>query len=352
MGILSEGASRVWRYQRVLWWLFAINLVLAVCGTVPAYLSIAQVADHSLDSLRLVDTFDLPAFYELAANPEVNLRSRTSSPVLFSLIFFALVLFLTGGILEAYRAQHKLSTREFFEGCGRYFWRFVRLLGWMLVAMVPIAIIAVASARWGGRLSDDAPDPKLGFWVMAGGGVLVFLLLSVVRLWADMAQVYAVAEREPAMLRALARGARITFGNLASLLWIYLRIALLGWLALALAFVLWTRVPGRDVTLSFLLFELTLLWWTGCRLWQRASETAWYERNASRLAPIALAPVLALEAPAFVEPGERLQRTPPASAVIEAGEQTEAEPTTEPGMMHPSPGVQPAPGDLSEPVQD
>ena len=28
-GVLSEGARRVWRYQRILWWMFAVNALLA-----------------------------------------------------------------------------------------------------------------------------------------------------------------------------------------------------------------------------------------------------------------------------------------------------------------------------------
>ncbi|MBZ5722679.1 MAG: hypothetical protein LAO03_20255 [Acidobacteriia bacterium] len=289
-GILSEGARRVWRYQRVLWWLFAVNLLLAAFGTLPVTSAVGRVADHSLHSQNLYRTFDVPTFLDLANNPDVALWSKFTGSTLFAVVFFAFAFFLTGGILEAYRSSGKPATGEFFQACGAFFWRWVRLLIFMLIVLTPIAILASSIIKWSGTLSDDAPQEKLGFWVDVAGMLLVLLLAMLVRLWFDMAQVRTVAENERPMRRALARAFRLTFGNLGSLFWLYFRISFLAWCVLAAGLWLWLKVPAQDVGLSFFLFEVVLLWWIGTRLWQRASETVWYERRA--LAPVlVMAPV-------------------------------------------------------------
>ncbi|MBZ5598427.1 MAG: hypothetical protein LAN83_08895 [Acidobacteriia bacterium] len=279
-GILSEGARRVWRHQRVLRWFFIANFVLAAFATVPVDRAVGRVADHSLYSQRLYQGFDLSAFSELAANPEVALWSKFPGSVLFALIFFVFALFLTGGILETYRTDRKLVTADFFHACGACFWRWVRLLVVLLIVLVPITIAASGLSTWSDSLSHDASQERLGFWVEVAALLFVTLLLMAVRLWFDMAQVHAVAEDERAMLRAVLYSFRLTCKNFRSLYWMYFRISFLAWLGLAAALLIWIKIPSQRIGLSFSVLEIALLWWTGTRLWQRASETVWYERRS------------------------------------------------------------------------
>ena len=96
-----------------------------------------RITDHSLQAQRLTSIFDVGTFSALASNPEVKLFEVAGVSISYSLVFFVIVLFLTGGILEAYRSGRKLTTREFFEACGSYFWRWVRLLIMMLIVVDP-----------------------------------------------------------------------------------------------------------------------------------------------------------------------------------------------------------------------
>jgi len=277
-GILREGARRVWRYQRALWWLFIVNLLTALFSAIPVTSHVGPVTDQSLHSARLVNGFDVMTFLELAANPEVSYWSHVPSAVPFVIIYFVFALFVTGGILSAYSLDRKLSTGEFFQAAGAYFWRWVRLLIYFLIVMTPVVILASSIYKWSGTLAHDAAREKVGFWVEVAGLLVVTLLAMAARLWFDVAQVVTVTHKEPAMWRALGRARRITFGNFGSLFWIYLQISLTAWLALALALWIWAKMPGARAGLSFLMLEVTMLWWIGTRLWQRASETVWYER--------------------------------------------------------------------------
>jgi hypothetical protein len=290
-GTLIEGARRVWRHQRILWWFFVVNFALAAFGTVAVDKALGRVADHSLYSRRLYQGFDLSAFSELAENPEVALWSKFSGSLLFAVVFFVIALFLIGGILETYRTDRKPATGDFFHACGTFFWRWVRLLILLMIVLVPIAVLGSAITSWAGVLSNDAPQEKLGFWVQVAGLLLVTVLMMTVRLWFDMAEVHAVAEDERSMLKAAARAFRLTFTNFGSVFWMYFRISLLAWLGLAAALLIWAKVPAQRIGLSFFVLETALLWWTGTRLWQRASETVWYELQSAAPAMMAALPV-------------------------------------------------------------
>ena len=198
------------------------------------------------------------------------------------------MLFVTGGLLEVYRRDQTLSPGEFFQACGSYFWRFVRLLIFLVIVLIVVGIGAGLVGAGLDRLAEDSPREKLGFWLDVGGGLVLLLVLMTVRLWFDMAQVRAVAEEERKMRRTFLRAFKLTFGNFPSLFWLYLRISVVFWVGLAAILWVWLRVPPQAIGLSFLLGQAAVVLWVGTRLWQRASETLWYQRCYP--VPAALAP--------------------------------------------------------------
>jgi hypothetical protein len=306
-GLLREGFRRTWRYQRVLWFIFFINFALSHFATSPVVHKL-DVTDHSLYAHRLSDMFDLGAFSELSSNPEVKLFEVAGASVSFAIVFFVIVLFLTGGILEAYRSGRKLTTREFFEACGSYFWRWVRLLILMVIVLVPMVMFAWGVREETGTLLDDAAHEKTGYWFFLVGMIVIGLLAMFIRLWFDMAQVRAVVEEETGMWRNAGRAFKITTGNFASLFWMYLRISVLGWVVFAAGLYLWAKMPPARFGWTILFLEIVVLCGFGVRLWQRACEMTWYQRRFlfAGAAPVPVAapasPLVTIAPPAAPQP--------------------------------------------------
>jgi hypothetical protein len=126
--VIREGAQLLRRRPRVLWWLYSINLFVGLIGTLPMTNNVGTVLNHSLASGHLVKSFDLTFFAELVAQPSHPLSAGAPASILLAVAFFALWLLFEGGILETYQRDTRLTTSQFFEACGRMFWRFVRLL--------------------------------------------------------------------------------------------------------------------------------------------------------------------------------------------------------------------------------
>ena len=275
-GNVGKGWNLVWRHQKILWWVFIVNFVTAFVATLGPRAVFGKILDHSLESQKLANGFDIPAFVELLSKPEVPMTPLIRGSMAMSFVFFVFMLFITGGILVAYREDRTLSMGEFFEASGGYFWRMARLV---LMSLVPFAIVGAiwaGSSAWSSILSNDAPNAKTGFYVIVSCGILVTLLILVTRLWFDVAQVRAVAQDERGMFRNLMRSFVITFKALPSLFWMYLRISLFGWLFLALGVWGWTHLTGNHIIRVFLLWEVVLFAQLLTRLWQRASSVSWY----------------------------------------------------------------------------
>lgn len=285
---MREGYRRFWRYQRVLWFIFFISLVFGHFSASPVIHKLDSSTDHSLASQRISEMFDYGTFSSLSSNPEVKLFEVAGVSFGFSLVFFVGMLFLTGGILEAYRADRKLTTREFFEACGSYFWRFVRLLILMLILFIPLAIIFWTIQSQAGKLMLIVAQEKNGFWLSLIGIVFVGFLMMCLRLWFDMAQVRAVVEEEYGMWSNAGRAFKLTFSNFGPLFWIYVRISVLGWLVFGLGIWIWTKMPPAKFWSTFLVLEVVILVGFAVRLWQRSSEMVWYQRRF--LIPAIVAP--------------------------------------------------------------
>lgn len=275
----TAGLGMVWRRQSVLWWIFLVNLVLAGMGAVTFMRQVSPVLDQSLQGLAFVHSFNPFVYSDLMTEAHGTSAPSAASACLM-LVFFVFVLFVEGGLLETYRLDRGLSKGEFFEVSGRFFWRFVRLLIMLLIALIPVGIVYRLTTGTTHLLNERSPSPMPGVWSQFSGLLVVLFLLQATRLWFDMAQVRAVAEDERAIRRALGRAFRITFGNFGSLYWLYLRISVAAWLAMALLGWIWIRLVRPEwVGASFLVTQLMLLTWLATRLWQRASETIWYQQR-------------------------------------------------------------------------
>jgi len=274
----AGGAFLVWRRQVVLWWIFAVNFILAFVAARPFASEISPLLNHSLRAQDLVHGFNPFEFFALLQEAKGTSVASTAS-VYLMVIFFVFMLFVEGGLLTAYWLDRPLTRGEFFEASGRFFWRFVRLLIMLLIVLIPVVIVYRVVLRASDAQRERIANPMPGVWIEAIGLLLVLFLMEAVRLWFDMAQVQAVAGDERAMRRALQWSLKTTWDNFSSLYWIYLRISIVAWLVMTLLFVVWVRLVRPEwVGVSFVITQLMALAWLGTRLWQRASETLWYQR--------------------------------------------------------------------------
>lgn len=281
------GAGLVWRRQRVLWLIYFVTLLLAFISTRGIVGQTAEVLDHSAESAaRLVHGFDMGAIDELGSIPNSPLAGGFGFLHVSSILSLLFLVFVTGGVLAVYYRDDSLTFGPFFEACGDHFWRFLRLLIYFAIAMIPVGILAAITSRIYQGIDDKAVSPLSAVHFALGAGVLILLIAVAIKLWFDMAQVIAVAEEERAMHRALRQAARLLAGNFFSLYWLYLRISIVATAGFALGLYYWMAVlRPESLRKAFVLAQLLILWWIGTRLWQRASEAKWYWEFRGSQAP-------------------------------------------------------------------
>ena len=89
---------------------------------------------------------------------------------------------------------------------------------------------------------------------------MILLLLMIVRVWFDMAQVIAVAEDEKKMHRALRRAFGLLRRNFFSLFWLYLRVSIIAWALFAFGLHVWMyHLKPQSTVAAFLVSQLMIL---------------------------------------------------------------------------------------------
>jgi hypothetical protein len=295
---LTAGAALVWGHQRILWWLFVINLALASWGVHSVVQGAGDILNHSLAAARLVNGFSFGAFQELSNLPSQPLEVTGSRAT--GMIYFLFVLLITGGILEVYRRDVSLSTADFFGAGARCFWRFVRMCILLLLALIPVALIAwglfMLANHYYRQSISDAP----GLWLHAANIALTLLLMMIVRLWFDMAQVIAVVEDERRARRALGAAFRLLRANFGSLFWLFFRISFITGVVFFGGIAVWVKfIPHSAIAASFIISQLLIVFSLATRLWQRAGEMAWYEQHGAASVTV---PIPVDDGPVYASP--------------------------------------------------
>ncbi len=292
---IRDGLFLVWRHQRLVWWIFFVNLVLGFLASLAPGAVLHSVLDKSLYSEEMSKHFDAAVFFELLMKPEVSTAPWMAGSLAAGLIFLFYMLFISGGVLAVYHQDRKLTGGQFFECCGDFFWRMVRLLLWSIIPFAIVFGLAAVVQRVSGKMASDAARELQGFYVQVGGSFVCLVFALFVRAWFDLAQARTVIDRVRGMRVLTFRSFVLALRNLPRLVSIYLTTAFVAALAVFAAWTLWLRIPHGSFGASWLLLELLTLVLVGVRLWQRAATVVWYENYAELHTPPL--PVLLIPSP-------------------------------------------------------
>lgn len=243
--------------------LYGFNLFFAFLIAWPLKSMMYRTTGRSLSLQNSLDAFDYPFISDMLNQHGHLFTTYLNQSMLVILIYLALSIFLSGGILETIIRQHgQFKRREFWAGTGDHFWRLLKTtLIFIFIHFFVLIIFAMIFARQGldplKITSDAALIKRLN--------VLVPLLLIIQFLIAmvhDFVKVALVMRREQSILR-------VFMAELKSIRSYFLKstgIYLLGTLALLIVIYIQTKtrwlLPATDGTyilIGLLIAQLFIL---------------------------------------------------------------------------------------------
>src|SRR5580700_2767026 len=187
--LVSAGAAVLRRNKRYVAWFYLLNLAFAHFGASAFSDAAHGILDHSLYADKLLHGFNLGVFTEMLARPEFGAMPGATHPaMMFAVVFFLASLVFMPGVLLGYASDHRLPRDEFFRACGRNVWRFVRLFLFFTIIAGIVGGILFGAFNALATAADKTSHERLPFFTQLVGTVIILLLLTIIRIWFDLAQ--------------------------------------------------------------------------------------------------------------------------------------------------------------------
>jgi hypothetical protein len=299
-GLLSSGLEMVARNKRYLIWFWLLNLTLAEFGASAFRRSVHAMLDHSFAAGSLLHGFDLATFAELLGNPQFGHLPAMSIPAIYSsfIFFLATALFLPG-VFQGYASASRLPREDFFRACGRNLWRFIRLLIVSGIVMSIVAGVLFALQAPLLKKAGESTNELLPFQMRILSLVVIFLVMTVLRIWFDLAEVDVVLNDQRAVRKSIWAGLRHTLRSLLRLLADYIVATILAAIFLVGGLWFWVKFVGPENVLgAYLVAQVILFLLLMPRFWQRGIAVSYWQQGM-------IARVVAVEpepSPIFAQP--------------------------------------------------
>jgi hypothetical protein len=284
--LLMAGLGKVADNKRYIVWFWLLNLTLAEFGTAAFRRSSHAILDNTLLAQRLVRGFDSSVFGELLSKPEFGSLNSMALPALyFAFTFFLATALFLPGIFSGYASNYRLPRSEFFRVCGRNLWRFIRI---MIIAGIVMGIVAgllFAANDTLGKKAGDSTNEKLPFELQMSGLIVMFLIMTTLRVWFDLAEADTVLDDQRAVRQSIAAAFRHTIRSFARLLTSYVAVTIVAATLLVGGLWIWMKfVPAESVFGAFVIAQITLFLLLIPRFWQRAIAVSYWQQRM--LAPM------------------------------------------------------------------
>ena len=292
----------VMRNKRYLIWFWLLNLLLAVFGTLAFHSATSSTIDHSLYSDGLVHGFDIGVMAELFAKPDFGkMNSMTAPSMYFAVLFFVATALFLPGVFKGYESTYRLPREDFFRACGRNLWRFIRI---MIIGAIVMGIIAGLLFAANGAITKKAGEStneKLPFELQMTGLAVIFLIMTTLRIWFDLAEADAVLNDQRAVRRSIGAAFKHTFRSLGSLLGTYVVCTIVAAIFLVGGLCVWMRfVAPESLIGAFAIAQITLFLLLIPRFWQRGIAVSYWRQKM--LVPVVAVEPIAPAPPVLIAP--------------------------------------------------
>ena len=287
--LLSSGASIAGRNKRYVVWFFVLNFVLASMGAAAFRAQVSAMLDRSLYADSLLHGFDLAVYVEMLSRPEFGpMHAGTAPGMVLAGLFFVLTLIFLPGVFLGYASNYRISREDFFRACGKNLWRFVRLaILFAIVAGIVGGILGRIETALAKVANENSSYEKLPFYIQLIGSTIIFLALTKIRIWFDLAEADVVIADQRAVRKSLGKTYRQTRGNRVRLFGAYVAISIVALLVLAIGLVIWNGVvPPASVFGALLIGQLILVLLLATRFWQRAVAVSFYSTALAAETPV------------------------------------------------------------------
>jgi hypothetical protein len=250
---------------------------------------------------KLLGDFDFTIYSDLMNNYGALINPLTTAIMWMSVFYLFFTVFFSGGILQiANNKFERVSGKNFFGGCAKYFLRFLRLGIYVLaIRFLVVLVLVLLFMIFNSDLTQTSTEPKIFYTYLAWTivHIVFFWLVSII---ADYAKIILVKEDSKKVWSALWNGLKFSLKRLHVAFPLYFIISFTTYMLVALYWVIESEIAmtnGVTILLVALIQQLFVWLRFLSKTWMLTSEFEYYNEYASiRIQPIQTQEILLNEA--------------------------------------------------------
>jgi len=301
INLYISGLKEAYRQKKIVTIIFAITFMLALIVAM-AFNSVTKSNFNDRPQVyKMLGDFDFTTYSDLMNNYGTLINPLTTVIMWMSVFYLFFTVFFSGGILQiANNKFERVSGKNFFGGCAKYFLRFLRLGIYVLaIRFFVVLVLVLLFMIFNSDLTEASTEPKIFYtylvWTIVH--LIFFWLLSII---ADYAKVILVKEDSKKVWSALWYGLKFSMKRLHIAFPLYLSISLTTFMLVALYWVIESEIAmtNAGAILLVALIQQVFVWLRFfSKTWILTSEYEYYNEYASiRIQPIQTQEILLNEA--------------------------------------------------------
>jgi len=237
--------------------IYAINLLIALLLALPFFKLLGDSAGKTMAIATLFKNFNYSVIYELISGYKGGFSLIFNEVFWFAGFYLFFSVFFAGGVFTYLYKEDKIITLgDFFQACGLYFWRFLRLALVMILVQVVIAlIIYIPMGMIGEAIKAKAISEVTMVWFYGCVVTLHLIIFWWFLMVADYAKIIMMIDGGTNVYQSLLKSFRFVFKHIIQsyLLFLMLMVTPVG---LFILYVLFYKVFGMTTLVTMLLIFL------------------------------------------------------------------------------------------------
>jgi len=233
----AKGVSRASSQPKLVFVIWLFNILFGAFAYFRLNDLFSETIGRSLVAEKLIKRFEFSFLSELLVHHGDKVGGVFSSLILVALFYFLVSIFLAGGILNMIKKverpfpgeeQHRTFASVFFQGGGKYYGRFFRLLIYSVILWVFFIGVLIFLYKLGGSLSEKGAKENVMVVFSLITPAVAVVLFNGIRMILDYARIRIVAEDTNQVFKTLFQSVGFVFKRLFRTSGLYYSLVLTG----------------------------------------------------------------------------------------------------------------------------
>ena len=277
----SNGLVSAAKSKRMTTLIYAVTLLLALVIAIPFHSVLIAQAGNTMALSSLVKHFDYTSYTDFMRQSGKTITPFLGLAVWMGFFFLLFTVFFSGGVLTILSEENKFLVKNFLSGCGKFFFRFLRLAIYMLIiiSIIEGVLIFVIGAILVAAYQTVQSEASLFYIFLVGtvAGLLIFILFLTI---SDYAKVILFREDSKKVLKSIWTSTKFLLRHFFGAFFLYLLLLIAPVVFFILYFLLdgsIGMVSGFTIFVMFLIQQLIIWLRTWIKIWFLGSELSYFD---------------------------------------------------------------------------